>query len=560
MIGIEAFAIAAVWLAAFFLAARSRHAKWAVLGVLAIPILVIPLLHPAFRISGHHAYFHWSIAYGLLNGHLPPEDPLMAGQPLRYPWLYHLAAAGLTKALQIAPTNIFYALNVAVFAGSTAVAWSIGRRLSDNPMTPALAALLSTTGMAPLHGGPWRQALTHLPKIDLDPRISSLHKYLEPSGNPLGILVFLAFLLVLLRASRSERISLWNLGGLAALTLAAALLYPPTILSVVGGTGVWLAVRLIGGKKAVWIPMMQIAAAVSAGCLLSLPYLLTMRSPNGPSFVVTLRPGLVAANVISVAAAVGLPFALLLWERRRSAVATRSPEWWLIASFAVFSLGMAIFTKWYNAGQYKFLLSGCIAVALLTAAPLAAFLAAKPLPALLACLLFAIPSTTYMATFSNHWPVVDQLEDRGMALHHADPDEDEIQTWVREKTPIDSVVVDTALTAPVLAQRPLFIGTDLRTEAFGKNDGWNLLAQQFLEQGGQDPAEIARRKATATALLTGSGPSDVARELTEARSACPARPLVIICRDARARHRLDTCLLLRLSLANSRGSVYVTTD
>src|SRR5438128_828903 len=62
---------------------------WAVAVAFAIPVALI-FLDGSYRDSNWHGFMHSGIVYGIFDGGSRPyEDPIMAGQPLRYPWLHH---------------------------------------------------------------------------------------------------------------------------------------------------------------------------------------------------------------------------------------------------------------------------------------------------------------------------------------------------------------------------------------------------------------------------------------------------------------------------------------
>ncbi|HVP57161.1 MAG TPA: hypothetical protein VMU02_03600, partial [bacterium] len=104
MMAIVFYALTAVtlgWLG-FFLAGKRIPKIWLVaLGV--APVALIYVLNPEFRVYSFHSFMHAGIIYQILNGNIPPTDPLLAGHAVAYPWGGHLIAAGLSRVFDITP-------------------------------------------------------------------------------------------------------------------------------------------------------------------------------------------------------------------------------------------------------------------------------------------------------------------------------------------------------------------------------------------------------------------------------------------------------------------------
>ena len=66
----------------------------------------IYILNPYSRVYSNHGFFHASMTYQILNGSVPPSDPLFAGYPLHYPWAYAFLVAQGSRMLNISPVYV----------------------------------------------------------------------------------------------------------------------------------------------------------------------------------------------------------------------------------------------------------------------------------------------------------------------------------------------------------------------------------------------------------------------------------------------------------------------
>jgi hypothetical protein len=58
-----------------------------------VPIVALILINLKFVIVGWHEFMHASIVFNIINEGVPPEDVLLAGHPLKYPWIHHYIVA-----------------------------------------------------------------------------------------------------------------------------------------------------------------------------------------------------------------------------------------------------------------------------------------------------------------------------------------------------------------------------------------------------------------------------------------------------------------------------------
>ena len=95
--------------------------------VVLMPGLIALARSPRLQMS-FHGYLHSAYAYQAIQGHLPPDNPLLAGEPANDYWLFHVLLAAISHTLRIAPPVAASIVNIAaLLACLGAIAWILGR-------------------------------------------------------------------------------------------------------------------------------------------------------------------------------------------------------------------------------------------------------------------------------------------------------------------------------------------------------------------------------------------------------------------------------------------------
>src|SRR4028118_1267090 len=74
-----------------------RKSIYILLALLILPVVALIFINPKFAVVGWHEFMHASIVFNIMNGLVPPEDVLLAGYPLKYPWAHHYLVALLCQ-------------------------------------------------------------------------------------------------------------------------------------------------------------------------------------------------------------------------------------------------------------------------------------------------------------------------------------------------------------------------------------------------------------------------------------------------------------------------------
>ena len=73
--------LSAALASALFLAMRvTKRSAWLLL-LAALPLVLLYLWNPNFRVYSYHGLLHSSVVYQILNGFVPPDCSLLAGEP-----------------------------------------------------------------------------------------------------------------------------------------------------------------------------------------------------------------------------------------------------------------------------------------------------------------------------------------------------------------------------------------------------------------------------------------------------------------------------------------------
>ena len=100
--------------------------------VLVILFLVIPFAVNSFQAVAWDAPLHAAIVSRVLAGVVPPDSPMMAGQPANYYWLYHFYSAALMRITGLSIYQVFAVLNVHAFMLFALGGYRVASRLTTS--------------------------------------------------------------------------------------------------------------------------------------------------------------------------------------------------------------------------------------------------------------------------------------------------------------------------------------------------------------------------------------------------------------------------------------------
>lgn len=542
MSGTLALSLGLLGVATLLHGVRRRAPGWALLLVGCAPTLV--LLREGFRLYSFHGFMHASIVYQVLTVGIPPTDPLVGGQPLRYPWAHDALLALGVRAFDITPDIAFAVFNVASLLATFLLLYGVAGTLSRCHSARVLGAALAVFGVSPLAGEPIATWIAQ-PAITPEEAIYPLAKFLHANNNQAGLLGFACFLLLLVKllAARGSG-RLLEVLGLAGVVWATALLYPLAWAPAVGSGGAsTVAILAMRGKRA-WPAALRVAGALGLGSILALPYLVPLQQGRGdPALALALHPVHLRNTLLASLLALG-PIGLLLClfrDRWMPALREHRDAWICVGVAALVPTGMFMLLHASNHVEHKMLSLTTLAVGLLTGVPLAPLLERRAWAVglvLFAATLPAFHHVASLATMAVHDP--DRYVASGSALEPVAPAERAVALWIRERTPPRAVVLDTSLQTPLCAQRALY--APMLPKA-GRPDaqlaGWRMEPHKIAILSFGHPKErIAERSEHLIRVLSPRKPRPTDALLEEIRERSATAALYAVSRGPRARRRL----------------------
>ncbi|MGB0712761.1 MAG: hypothetical protein ACPGUC_04295 [Gammaproteobacteria bacterium] len=555
------------------LSARRLNTPWPALALFALPCLAL-LLDTDILYGTWHANLHASVVNSIIQSGIPPENPLLAGEPLRYPYGQHILVAALSAGLGIPAAWVFWALTLLSLPLVMFLLDRIACLYDDDTTFRLLGVLCGLTLLFAAGYGPLQNLLRELWVQHLgfrnEFRFLPFVKFTTQNGSPVG---FVMFLMTFLGVSRL----LIGRGGRLGATLLAAsgvvgagLLYPfawlMAGLAVGLGvlTGLWMHWRSpTSMERRVLILLLGIGLLG----LTPLPYLLDASSGKSGDAALLVLPWLSypLQQASNLALVLALPILLTLLNPGpvRSMLGRQRAVSALLLMTATGGLFAYVLLAAPDRVEYKIASLAFLILGLVLAAALAPWARTRVALFWLLTALCVHPMLNRVAS-QMHYQYVDRtvrVDGRPMAR---DPGEAELLTWARDHTPSDAVFVDRHRTLPPIAGRPLYVGFNPRQERptqFQRSpkphDGWGMASDMFLSRVSGAPATlIAGRRSAARTLWQSDHPGDRLKALRYIQAEMSPRPVYVVARTEEARKRLDATPGVKAEFSNETASAY----
>ncbi len=542
------------------LACRGARARWWIVAG-CLPIYLAAALFPSFTLVGWHGMLHQSYALACLRS-IPPEDPLVAGYPLKYGWVGHWAIGLLAQWTHLAPLVLITILDVLMLP-ATMVAGALGaRRLTSDRVAIGLAGVLAIWGVSLFHGTPLQEMFVRwAPWVRLDPRPIPLDKFFNPNQNQVGVLCSAGALWCVLAALTTPRpIARW-VAGVGGFTLLTALVYPMAwsgigLMIAGGGALVMLSRDARAQRRMVWCGVG--AALATLPCL---PYLASVGSGKNPwgSMRLDSDPRSLIEVLPAVLLFVSATAAIVWFGRSRLAdtwrgAGGRATVLYLAGSAGALCLA-ALFIRVPTAAEYKFLLQACGPLACLTGIAAAGVFARGRWRCWVVLPVLSMGAGSMLA-YRAWWPLEQPIAFDGMYVRQSDANLQAALEWLRSGTPSDAVIVARQAAVATGAGRSLLLGPDrtgphavrgvrdaldepaprdpaIEARRAMVRDGWmiNTTTMGIFMLGHPTRFVFARRNLVESVLAT-DWPIAQERTLELLRREVPSRPLYVLTGDA----------------------------
>ena len=468
-------AISLGWLA-LFLAGKKIGKIWlVVLGV--APVVLIYVLNPEFRVYSFHSFMHAGITYQILNGNVPPTDPLLAGHAAAYPWAAHLIAAGISRVFNITPFLSIAVMNVASLALAMILIYRISKTLVDDEKANILSVVVSIYGITVANPSLLRLLAFKLPTEFRG--VPIMLKFITINMLPIGLVGFLLVIYLVLRLESSGR-TLLKAAALLAALLGVGFTYPAFLPGIAASLAVaWIATLVLFKRETLRWSLRTLTLtvlALAATGLMVRPYLALTGAGTVDQMQILSRHA-VAANAIKYFVVTVPILALIAVTLRAFRQVNPRPLLFLaivVAATAAAYLGIHLPLD----NEYKFLLLSTVTLGILGGvafAELARRLRGyRTIVVFVLLALFLFPSFRFVKlklVQERAGRPSEAFVEKGRSLRSTDPEADQFYQWIKANTSRKSVFVDQELDIPVLAERPLFIGLGKREPGQQKGFG-----------------------------------------------------------------------------------------
>ncbi len=490
------------------------------------------LLNPNNRIVSIHGFMHTGIVYQILHGGLPPTNPLLAGEPLLYPWGHHFLAAILCQVFRISPAWSFAFLNILSLTLCIILIAAISRRLthnSDSHVFSVLVGLFASTVM----NRSILEVLSSLIKFQIDWRaIPPGLKFVNMNGAPIGILFFLLSVLSLIRLAQNHHSRRYT-GLLFLAVVGCGFTYPlmfPAVCASCGLTAVVLAVSRREFIRQSISVLVRILIPLGLGVVSLIPYLRLISGSDAGAKIQFFQPFWLLLHGVVVLVMLWPIFLLIFLERKT--LQRWNPEVAMILITVTLTCFACYFSMhMFHQAEYKSLILAGIGVGFFGGMAFSNLRSRlHPFAWILLLLLFLFPMMHCLIPImvSHSWVRTPVYREEGTTLGYFVPQQDQLYQWIRDETPSDSVFLDSSLDIPVFGRRSLYIGWDGQNTPGFLQTGYNITMEDLLgRQSGYNPEVLASRNRIQRAVYS-SHQSLNSYDLAELRR---FNPVYIVIRD-----------------------------
>ncbi|MDJ0616368.1 MAG: hypothetical protein QNJ63_06380 [Calothrix sp. MO_192.B10] len=547
MTTISIFVISIIIAVLFLWAIKIKAKNWVFLLLGVLPLILIYLSNPYNKIVSAHSFWQISIVYEIMNGHIPPKNPLLAGEFLPYQWFYHALVAGISYAFRVPPTIVFALGNGFALLLTIILVFKISKFLYEDRISNIFAVLLSIFGITFLIGGLIAKIVEKFLPYHAT---SNLNFYqVRHHGHPIfakfayinsthfGVLFFALFLYSILHIfSKSDNVKPYYM-TLAISVLGAGYFYPIHFLGVLACCFSCCLVMYLLHKKSILPKIIAILSCVFVGAVLVSPYLYQIRSAKGEAKSIMISSNFLHLLTYSFDyLLVASPILVVLFWRRKvllNLLRTKTDFTLILMTVVVTTALMYIFIDFTaHLTQYKFQMLSFLALGIIASGCLQDIYSNKKrIICVLLVASFLFPFSSYM--FYRLKPVVSGWKydsryvfEDGIYLRHKNPKEDAFYKWVRSQTQRDAVFIDSQLsTISFLGQRRLYVG--LEDNPLWYAGQWGLI--NFL---GHSPEIVNAREKVVDAIYSDADTKISEGILSELNRASSIGDVYIVARNA----------------------------
>jgi hypothetical protein len=484
----------------FFFSDKKLHLIW-IIFICCLVTTIIFLYNSELKVISAHTFFYAGPVYQILNGYIPPLDPLFGGEILHYQWGHPWAAACLSKILNITPFNSFEIINILSLAGCIWLLYKISNLLINNPKVNVLSALFpiycgtyiytytlpKLVGVIPFYGGENR----------IFPLLVKFHSF---NGVPLGLVFFLMLVYGTMKLFENKKIVLYSLliltGAIGSLFFYAA--FGPGILAWFGLMGLlWLSKYKDDDFKVFGRTLLLLYSLIFLSLLAVSPYLKQLSSSGGFLKVEFCNPRIIIQNIFNFLLPCLLSLSMILVFRKYWIHSLERRNLSIVGCLFLSNLTCYLFVHMPSNGEYKFLLLAMIPFGIIGGIAFTRVLHYSRWIALGLLLLLSLPALRLCRYDFSSSPrkmfnvrYTPSFQENGTILESRDSEENAMYRWIRENTSRDTYFLDKETLIPVYAQRSLWVGFETDKPI----PGYHMSIFRLKILHGYDEQEYAQRQ------------------------------------------------------------------
>jgi hypothetical protein len=430
---------------------RGASNEYIALGVavaLTLVLLIAPFAANSFQAVAWDAPVHASIVSRVLNGSVPPDSPMMAGQPVNYYWLYHFHAAVLSEFTHLNIYQAFAIIDIHALLLFALAAYHVAGRLTNNLVGRIAALWILVFGLNPfgwlifltdrsLSPDRWYSLLVPFAMVrGYSPSLGSLiHEFLDGTPFAISFAFNLMWLDAIIARANGERACALVIGGLV---LASALyLHPLSALFLVTGSFAAVLVVIIidrtSAKHERFMFAVDVGAMLLAAAVATVPYAWNiLHGKTGAPLSISLDFEFIRNQAWSMVAVVGLMAALAapaVWR----AVGDRSRAGLFLIFFVTTIIIAALMTKIALDAEYKLIYLLALGMGPLIAMAWETWRRIKLTQLIFVIALAVCIPTNALTSYAFMTQPPREVRE---------PSRIRLLQWIRERTPADAVVVE----------------------------------------------------------------------------------------------------------------------
>lgn len=552
-------AVALFWL----LKIKANNLFLLLLGLL--PIIVVYIINPYNRVYSAHGFMHMSFVYQIYNGVFPPQNPLIAGENLLYPWGIHLLVAAIIKVIKISPSSIFALVNIISLLITIVLVFKIADSLFSNRITAIFAVLLSVFGVTFFDRGAIAKLLNYLTNISIsEPRAVIGIKFTNMNAMPLGIMFFTLFIYALVSIFPPKKSLKFNYIYLFVSVLGVGFFYPLLWLGQLVSSSfvcgcIYLQEKHLAKRRIIATLLIVVAAS-----LFLYPYIYQISAAKtGSSISLTYISKYLTFKIIKYCLTL-LPLAFIFFwlPKTISILYDHKERINVVVAIWVSTALMYIFLTITppHSNEYKYLMISSLAWGILASVAMEFLYREKRFICFIFVVILLLPiSDDWLRKLDvNNWQISEPYIEQGMYLLPDGKQEKLLYQWIVHQTPKDAIFLDDKLTIPVFGRRQLYIGLDNHQIDKDPNmkDGWRMDLEELLTIQKYSPQLLEERKTIVTQIYSPSNQEISSEIINQLNKESKTKEVYVVARQKEISQKLKNSQDFKQVFTNNQTDIY----